>query len=35
MNGSIKVFNPANGSLIAVLDNEEVQHDAMPISRIR
>jgi len=35
VNGSIKVFNPTNGNLVAILDNEEVQNDAMPISRIR
>ena len=35
VNGAIKVFNASSGSLMGVLDNEEVVQDAMPISRVR
>jgi hypothetical protein len=35
MNGSIKVFNVANGGLNGTLENDETISEAMPISRIR
>ena len=35
VNGAMKVFNAASGNLMAVLDNQEVVQDAMPISRVR
>ncbi len=33
--GQIKVFHPTNGSLLATLDNEDINEDAFPISRVK
>ena len=35
MNGSMKIFNVANGTLNGSLENDETINEAMPISRIR